>query len=90
MLVNDLWAECQRRFELWESHGAASLPDLLTQGERLPYVVCLVDEWASFGGRRSLQRRGPNVACMGRAAGIMLILATQRPSADLWVRCFLA
>lgn len=80
MLVNDLWAECQRRFELLESHGAVSLPDLLTQGERLPYVVCLVDEWASFAGVEAFNGAALNVARMGRAAGIMLILATQRPS----------
>lgn len=66
------------------------LPD---KGHRfLPYLVVVIDEYAdltksTFGGDRNLSRSIENsiirLAAKGRAAGLHVIIATQRPSVDV-------
>lgn len=58
----------------------------------LPYLVVVIDEYAdltksTFGGDRNLSRSIENsiirLAAKGRAAGLHVIIATQRPSVDV-------
>lgn len=66
---------------------------LPTEGHRfLPYLVVVIDEYAdltksTFGSDRNLGRSIENsiirLAAKGRAAGLHVIIATQRPSVDV-------
>jgi hypothetical protein len=86
-LVEQMAEEMSRRYELFKQAGADDLARYRQKtGEVLPRVVCVVDEFADLllaGGRRQrddLERGFVRIAQTGRAAGIHLILATQRPS----------
>jgi FtsK/SpoIIIE family len=90
-LLGDLEAELDRR---WDALRSADLEDpniaawIAAGGELWPRVLCIVDEVAELTttGDRKLaglvtQRLG-RIARLGRAAGMHLILATQRPDVD--------
>jgi hypothetical protein len=86
-LVEAMAEEMSRRYELFKQAGADDLARYRQKtGEDLPRVVCAVDEFADLllaGGKRQrddLERGFVRIAQTGRAAGIHLILATQRPS----------
>ncbi len=54
--------------------------------DRLPYIVVVIDELADFmmsGNKKEIENAINRVAQMGRAAGMHLMVATQRPSVDV-------
>ena len=86
-LIDDMTEEMSRRYELFKEAGADDLARYRQKtGAVLPRVVCVGDEFADLllsEGRRQrddLERGFMRIAQTGRAAGIHLILATQRPS----------
>ncbi len=79
-LINDLWAECERRFKVMESHGVANFSDLGRHGVKLPFVVLFIDEWGAFTGNSDFNYAALKLAQLSRAAGITTLYATQRPS----------
>ncbi len=57
-------------------------------GRLTPRIVCVCDEYADLllggkSGRRDLEQRVARLGAKARAAGIHLVLATQRPSRDI-------
>jgi DNA segregation ATPase FtsK/SpoIIIE-like protein len=86
-LLESLIEEMQRRYELFKRERADDLAHYAAKtGAAPPRLVCVVDEFADLlmGGKRGerdeIERGFIRIAQMGRAAGVHLILATQRPS----------
>lgn len=98
-LVGQLWQEIQRRQNLLQNAGVASMENYNASraGDSLPYIVAFVDELMLLTapsletGTRSAERTASQefislaVKCLaiGRATGVSLIMATQRPSGDV-------
>ncbi|MBF0111369.1 MAG: DNA translocase FtsK 4TM domain-containing protein [Desulfamplus sp.] len=87
------WAvkEMDRRYELLAQCGVRNLLQYNkidksdNQLESLPYIVIIVDEFADLMmvASKDVETALIRLAQMARAAGIHLILATQRPSVDV-------
>lgn len=87
------WAvvEMMKRYSLFAEVGARDLATynnlILKQegGQRLPQIVVLIDELADLMmiAAKDVEESICRVAQMGRASGIHLVIATQRPSADV-------
>jgi DNA helicase HerA-like ATPase len=89
-LVWRLVEEVRRRFQLLQAAGVRSVEEYQSKtGEALPYVVTVIDELADMTADHDRRRAAAfNGAAMeigrkGRAAGVALVMATQRPSADV-------
>ncbi len=83
-----LWAvrEMERRYRLLEEARVKSFDSFNEQEqEKLPYIVVIVDELADLMmvASKDVETAIARLAQMARAAGIHLILATQRPSVDV-------
>jgi DNA segregation ATPase FtsK/SpoIIIE, S-DNA-T family len=83
------WAvdEMERRYRLLAAHGVRGIDgyNRLPAEPRLPYIVVVIDELADLMlvARRDVEDALTRLAQMARAAGIHLLVATQRPSVDV-------
>lgn len=88
-----LRAEMERRYSLFSKNIVRNLTeynklDAVKNGEmeKLPMLVLIIDEMADLmlsENRKDLEERIMALTAKSRAAGIHLILATQRPSVDV-------
>ncbi|MCW5205382.1 DNA translocase FtsK 4TM domain-containing protein [Desulfobulbus sp. F5] len=83
-----LWAvrEMERRYKLLEAARVKSITSYNeTSEEKLPYIVIIVDELADLMmvASKDVETSIARLAQMARAAGMHIILATQRPSVDV-------
>lgn len=84
-------AEMEHRYELFAKAGARNLEaynDMMAddpEAEQLPLIVVIVDELADLMmvAAKDVEDAICRLAQMARAAGIHLIIATQRPSVDV-------
>ena len=85
-------AEMMRRYKAMSDMGVRDLESYNSimenqeeDGKKLPQVVVIIDELADLMlvAAKEVEESICRIAQMGRAAGIHLIIATQRPSADV-------
>lgn len=85
-LVQECFAETERRYALLERRGLEHVGQL-TGNEALPRVVVIFDEFADLMAesetRKALEGALKRIGALARAAGIHLVLATQRPDKDV-------
>ncbi|MDD5434472.1 MAG: DNA translocase FtsK [Nitrospira sp.] len=87
-VLQKLVEEMQRRYRLLAERGVRNIGSYnkAVDGEgTLPYIVVIVDELADLmmTAQREVEDSIARLAQMARAAGIHLIVATQRPSVDV-------
>ncbi len=83
--------EMQRRYDVFSKAGVRNLDGYRMKiedepnAEKIPYLVVIVDELADLMlmAPAEVEPLLQRIAQMGRASGIHLILATQRPSVDV-------
>ena len=87
------WAvtEMMRRYKTMSDAGVRdlesynSIVEAEEEGSKLPQIVVIIDELADLMlvAAKEVEESICRIAQMGRAAGIHLVIATQRPSADV-------
>ena len=86
------WAvtEMMRRYKIMSDAGVRDLESynsiaMAEEGEKLPQLIVIIDELADLMlvAAKEVEDSICRIAQMGRAAGIHLVIATQRPSADV-------
>jgi S-DNA-T family DNA segregation ATPase FtsK/SpoIIIE len=90
-LLEALTVEMENRYRRLTKAGVRSLSefnDMITnesEDERMPFILTVIDELADLMMVSASEAEQPitRLAQMGRAVGIHLVLATQRPSVDV-------
>lgn len=89
------WAcnEMERRYTILQKYSCSkiseynAMPDVTSGAiEKLPHIVIIIDELANLMQSQvanDIESKISSIAALARAAGIHLIVATQRPSADV-------
>lgn len=94
LALKKIVVEMEKRYELFSKSGTRNIegynamitdPNNPNQGEPLPFIVVIVDELADLMmvAAGDVEDAICRLAQMARAAGIHLIIATQRPSVDV-------
>ncbi|KJH71668.1 DNA translocase FtsK [Aliterella atlantica] len=87
-LMEQLVKEMSDRYQRFEAAGCADISTYNQKASQvLPRIVCIFDEYADFmaekDSRTALEQSIKRLGAMARAAGIHLIIATQRPEAKV-------
>lgn len=82
--LSDLVTEMNHRYSVFEKEMVRNIGEYHNKGKKMPYIVCVIDEFADLiMFDRSVEKQVQMLAQKSRAAGIHLIIATQRPSVDV-------
>ncbi|ASZ08860.1 DNA translocase (stage III sporulation protein E) [Mesoplasma chauliocola] len=82
-------AEMERRYELFMDLGVRNIDGYnrkVSGSKKMPFQVIIIDELADLmmtGDKKQVEESIMRITQMARAAGIHLIVATQRPSTDV-------
>ncbi len=89
LLLNWVVDEMDRRYKIFSKKGVRNIiaykNNQNDEDENLPYMVLVVDELADLMmvGKQDVEESIMRIAQLSRAAGIHMILATQRPSVNV-------
>ena len=78
--------EMEKRYKLMSENGARNIKELNAKlDEKLPYIVIVIDELADLMmvAAKEVEESIMRITQKARAAGIHMIVATQRPSTDI-------
>ncbi len=82
-MLNELVAEMDARYAVLESLQVSNISEAKAKGHRLPFIVVFIEEMADLVLQdKNIEPLIVRLAQKARAAGIHLVLATQRPDAD--------
>ena len=85
-VLNCLIDEMENRYNLFETQNARNIENYNKKASsKLPYIVLIFDEFADFmlANKKVFEPLITKLTQKARAAGIHLILTTQRPSTDV-------
>lgn len=76
--------QMEKRYALLEENMCKNIGDYNENCGNLPYIVCIIDEFSDLiASDKKVEGYIQRLAQKARAAGIHIILATQRPSVDV-------
>ncbi|MEZ9927539.1 DNA phosphorothioation-dependent restriction protein DptH [Vibrio breoganii] len=89
-LLQQAVEEMQSRYKRFKAQNVRSLPDYnekVSKEERIPWWVLVLDEYADLTSdkdmKKDIEAELKRLAQKARAAGIHLVIATQKPSGDV-------
>ena len=86
-LMENLVNQMERRYKLFENARCSDLTSYNRSNQPEPHIVCIFDEYADFMAekeiKKALEENIKKLGAKARAAGIHLIIATQRPDATV-------
>ncbi len=86
LVLKSLVKEMMERFKILENFGVKNISTFNKKSDhKMPYLVILVDELADLmlSASGEVERLLVRLAQLGRATGVHLVVATQRPSVDV-------
>ncbi|MEL6712087.1 MAG: FtsK/SpoIIIE domain-containing protein [Pseudomonadota bacterium] len=83
--------EMKRRYELMQKHSTRNIKNFNSKVEhntisnvkKLPYIIIIIDEFADLILNSKIETFIQQIAQMARAAGMHMVIGTQRPSSDV-------
>ena len=82
--LSQLVGEMNKRYLVFEKEMVRNIGEYHKRGGKMPYIVCVIDEFADLiMFDKAVEKQVQILAQKSRAAGIHLIIATQRPSVDV-------
>ena len=82
--LSQLAEEMNQRYLVFEKEMVRNIAEYHKKGGNMPYIVCVIDEFADLiMFDKTVEKQVQILAQKSRAAGIHLIIATQRPSVDV-------
>ncbi len=85
-VLETLAAEMDSRYSAFADLGVRNIAGYRQKtGENMPYIACVIDELADLmvQAKKKVEPLLQRLAQLGRASGIHLVVATQRPSVDV-------
>ncbi|MBR1825000.1 MAG: DUF87 domain-containing protein [Alphaproteobacteria bacterium] len=82
--LGKLCDEMNARYAVFEKAMVRNIGEYIEKGNKMPYIVCIIDEFADLIlFDKNVEKQVQILAQKSRAAGIHLVIATQRPSVDV-------
>ena len=82
--LKQLCDEMNKRYSLFEQQMVRNISEYHEKNLEMPYIVCIIDEFADLiMFDKGVEKQVQILAQKARAAGIHLVISTQRPSVDV-------